>query len=305
MRKIKQAKVSFVSLCPVGTAKNRLQTVYKADAPQDQVEVEFRAVTKAAADFEEKGELLAVIYAPGLEDSDGHYAEADVVREMAHSHLQSGAALDIYHDGAAVSKADAYVAESFIIQAGDERFADWRDRDGNAVDVTGGWAQLIRIENESLRKAHRDGEWGDVSLAGTALLEPEEPRVEDTAKAEEDGLFHRLLGRVKKALGLGENSAEELEMKKEELLELLDERDTALIEKLTKALRPEEPEAPEGGDADPEPEGTENPLEARVAELEEALAKALKKPSAPASDTPTPSEDDELVALGKAIAKGE
>lgn len=303
MRKIKQAKVSFVSLCPVGTAKNRLQTVYKAGDPEGQVQVEFRAVTKAT---EDEGELLAVIYAPGLEDSDGHYAEADVVREMAHSHLQSGASLDIYHDGQSVSKADAYVAESFIIQAGDERFADWKDRDGNAVDVTGGWAQLIRIENDSLRKAHRDGEWGDVSLAGTALLEPEEPRVEDTAKAEEDGLFHRLLGRVKKALGLGEDSAEELEMKKEELQELLAEREAALIEKLTKALRPEEPQAPADGDADPEPEGSDSLTADQVAELvKQGIEKALKKPSAPASDTPPKSEDDELVALGKAIAKGE
>jgi hypothetical protein len=49
--------------------------------------------------------------------------------------------------------------------------ARFKDRAGSKVDVTGGWAVVIKIENEELRKKYRTGEWDGVSMAGPGRVE--------------------------------------------------------------------------------------------------------------------------------------
>jgi len=59
----------------------------------------------------------------------------------------------------------------FTIQQSDERFADWKDYDDNSVDVSGGAAARIQINDPDLRAAYREGEWDGVSLFGPAAVE--------------------------------------------------------------------------------------------------------------------------------------
>jgi len=163
-REILDADIRFISLCPRG--KNGFMTLFKADT----AEVHFVGLTKELPDFDEKGELLAVVWAPNIPDSDGDFASADVIEKMAHSYMKNAAKVDIVHDCQELSKDAAHVTESFIIQKSDERFLDWPGYDGSPMDVTGGWAVKMQINSPELRKAYRDGEWQGVSLYGPAKV---------------------------------------------------------------------------------------------------------------------------------------
>lgn len=166
MRRIKKAAIKFISLVPAGA--NKVDAVYKADGS-----FSFSPLVKASDNFDEEGELLAVVYAPNMRDSQGDIADASVVKQMAHDFIANGAGIDINHDGKPVGKDRARVAETFLVRKTDDRFHGWKDRDGNQVDLTGAWAAVIKIDDPELRKKYRSGEWAGVSMGGTALVEAE------------------------------------------------------------------------------------------------------------------------------------
>lgn len=196
-RRLVEVNVAFLSLVPVGA--NNLQAIYKEDTGAFEV--------MALAKLGENGELLAVVYAPEFRDSQGDIASADVCKQMAYSFAKNGAQIDVRHDGKPVGRERAFVAENFIVQKGDPRFAGMKDRKGTPVDPTGGWAVLLKLEDPELRKPYSAKEWGGVSLGGTA-------RVVLTEK-------------------------EEWDMDAKELLEILKVNNEAII----KALKPEPPAA--------------------------------------------------------------
>ena len=219
MKRLKKARIQFITLCPRG--KNLMPVLYKADGT-----VAFDALTKAT---EDAGELTNIVYAVETPDSDEHLASAEVIKDMAHAFQKEGGQIDIRHDGKPVSSDKAYVAESFIVQKGDPRFADYKDYDDNPVDATGAWATVIKIEDPALRQLYRDGEWNGVSMQGTGLLTVE--------KADEtDSLLQKIL----KAIGLkSPTNDEDVDMKNEELQALLKQDREVLVAELTKILKPE------------------------------------------------------------------
>lgn len=297
MRRILNAEVKLLSLVPRGA--NKLPVLYKSDGC-----VEFQPISKWN---DEKGELLSVVYAPELRDSQGDIASADVIRKMAHSFARNGANLDIKHDGVLLSKKQCYVAESFIIQKGDERFKDWKDYDGNPVDVTGGWATLLKVEDESLRKAYRDGGWNGVSLfADKAELA--------VGKSADD--VSGMLSELVKALRARNENNQEIDMKLEDLKKLLDERDEKLLksidEKIAKGAQPPAPEAPTKPPEQPGKSEAELKLEKQVSEMQARLDKLAKASTQPTQDEPPPEkktnsmltkEEAAGVVAGKRLAK--
>lgn len=184
-RRIKDAKIKFISLVPRGA--NRLPVLYKS-AEQT---AEFSTLTKFD---DERGELLSVVYAPEIRDAHGDIASADCIRKMAHSYAQDGKGVDIRHDEQPVAKDRAFVAESFIVQKGDSRFGDMKDDSGKPVDVAGAWAVLIKVLDQDLRRLYREGKWQGVSMQGPATLELEKNDAEDLHREFLDGLAKRLKG---------------------------------------------------------------------------------------------------------------
>lgn len=179
-RRILKADVTLVSLCKRGA--NGLATLFKGEGAK------FSALVKASTNFDERGELLAVVAAPGLVDSDGDvFASPDVIRNSMHSFMRNGGKLDLQHDLKPLPATSAYVAESFEIRKGDVRFTDWKDYAGNSVDVSGGWGMLIRIEDEQLRKAYRNGDWDGISLYAPAadlkVLEKSDDDITNTMRS--------------------------------------------------------------------------------------------------------------------------
>jgi hypothetical protein len=222
MKRIKKARIQFITLCPRG--KNQMPVLYKADGT-----VAFDALTKAT---EDAGELTNIVYAAERPDTDDQLASADVIKDMAHAFQKEGGQIDIRHDGKPVGSDKAYVSESFIVQKGDPRFADYKDYDGNPVDATGAWATVIKIDDPELRRLYREGEWNGVSMQGPGLLSVEKSDETDS-----------LLTKILKAIGLKSPTPDEdVDMKNEELQALLKQDREVLVAELTKILKPEKEE---------------------------------------------------------------
>lgn len=227
-RKILKGYVEFLSLCPKGA--NTIQTVYKADDGTNK-NISFAAITK---DLTEQGELIACVYSPDLVDSQGDTASAKVIKQMAYDFAHSGVGIDIRHDNKAISAEEAFVAESFIIQKGDPRFAGIKNYDGKVVDVTDGWGVVIKIEDEKLKTLYRSGEWGGISMGGLVLTEDIE---------KEDGAILKALKSIQDYLS-GKNTNKqndmEINMDKKELAELLLENNKQLVAAFKEAMKPAE-----------------------------------------------------------------
>lgn len=205
-----------------------MPVLYKADGS-----IEIQTLTKYEA---EKGELLALGYVPDSPDSQGDIADAEAVKSMAYSHMKNGAGLDIQHDGKVLTKAQAYVAESFIVQKGDPRFTDWP-----GVDATGAWGVLVKIEDPAIREAYKAKTLDGVSLFGRAEVE---------AIVKSDDAVHRIVEATIKAL----QGSKETDVDIKELTTALAANNTALVEALTKALKPEAPKIEEPKKDEPKAE---------------------------------------------------
>jgi len=179
MREILDANILFLSLCPKGA--NGFATLYKADTGN----VELTPVIVELEKFDELGQLAAVVYAPDLPDQHDDFASASAIKKMAHTFIRNGAKLDLVHSLKELPKDAVYVAESFIIQKGDPRFASVEHK-GESKDVTGGWGTIIQINDAELRKAYRNGEWAGMSMYGPAKVRNVDPVVEKTTKQETD-----------------------------------------------------------------------------------------------------------------------
>lgn len=180
-RRIIKAMPKFISLCERGA--NNLTTMFKSDGDS------FELQTLVKADMD-KGELLAVVYAPEVRDLQGDVASADVIKKAMEHAAKHGTQIDIRHNEKPVPTDSAYIAESFIVQKSDERFHDWKDYEGNPVDVTDAWAVRMQIDDPDLRKAYREGDWNGVSMGGSMLVEQEK------SSEDESGGLVSLLNRV-------------------------------------------------------------------------------------------------------------
>lgn len=214
-RRFKKANINFLSLCPRGV--NRLPVIYKAEGAL----LDLDTLIKASEKFDDDGELTAVVYAPELRDSEGDIASAAVIKDAMYEAARNGVNVDIRHNEKALPKTQAFIAESFIVQKNDARFNSMKDYSGQAVDVSGAWAVVIKIEDAALRKQYRSGEWNGISMGGTAAVEME--------KSDD------VLARLEKLLN---NRKEDIDMDKKELAEVLAESNKALVESITKAINP-------------------------------------------------------------------
>jgi len=176
--RIKSAKITKLALCPRGM--NGLRTLYKADDGTVTVEM----LCKASANFAEDGEILAVAWVPDLADNSptADWAEAAVVKEMLYGFMREGATLNLSHAGKDLTREQAFVAEAFLIQKDDPRFAGWQTYTGQPVDVTGGWGTVIKVDDPAIRKDHREGGWSGVSIEGKAVVDDVPPPIKKDDK---------------------------------------------------------------------------------------------------------------------------
>lgn len=229
-RRIKKAKIKFISLVPRGA--NKLPTIFKEDGSFD--------VQLLAKGMTEQGELTAVVYAPELRDSQGDIASAAVIKDMLYSAAKEGLEIDIRHDGKALGRDQVYVAEQFLVQKGDPRFEGLTDYDGNPVDPTGGWGVVIKIDDPSLRKLYAEGKWAGVSMGGVAEVEQEK---EDMSAAD------RIAAALEKKLNNKESS-----MTDEQIQNLAKATAEATATAVVAALKADKPEPAPAPTPEPKPD---------------------------------------------------
>jgi len=257
MRRIVKAKIKFLSLVPKGA--NKFPVIYKADDGS----FEWATIIKTPDNFEDQGELTAVVYAPEQRDSQGDIASGEVVKEMAYEFQREGGAIDILHDGKPISKDKAFVAETFIVQKNDPRFFEMTDYSGKKVDVTDAWAVVMKIEDKALRKLFKEENWNGVSMGGTAVVLQEKS----------DSLEDLLKSFVKRY----SNKKDDIDMTTEELVAALEKSNEALIKALTPAPEKKTPEP----EAKPEVTVDLNDAEAVKKHLESLEKKDKKEDNAP------------------------
>lgn len=220
MRRIKRANISFISLVPRGA--NQLPVLFKSEGETAQ----FNTIVKSER-FEEEGLLTAVVYVPDQLDSDGDFASAEVIKQMAHDYVMNVGAVDVKHNTQALKREQVSVVESFIIQKGDARFTDLKNYNGRPVDATGGWGVVIKVDDAELRRLYREGHWNGVSMFGPAVVEPLSKSIPDA-----------LASRLSKT---NNQSGNDMDIK--ELTAALEANSTALaktiVDGLVKALKPE------------------------------------------------------------------
>lgn len=259
LRRLKSAKIKFLSLCSQG--KNQFPVIFKSD---DRFEIE---PLLKDDDFESKGELTAVVYAPEVVDAEGDVASSEVIKQMAYDFMKEtriGTGIDIRHNEIAVPKEHAYVAESFIIQKDDPRFNPFKNTKGKTVDVTGGWGVVIKIENEELKKKYKSGEWNGISMGG--LGEKEIESSEDPVEK----VFKLLLSHL--------NPKGDIEMTTDELKQALKESNESLTKSISEALVKaiETKKSPEKSPESSPPKTPEIPFEGDPT-LAEDIKKHLEK----------------------------
>lgn len=214
--------MEFVSLVKRGA--NQLPVVYKDDEKRATISL----LTKAGANFDEDGEILGVVYAPDLEDSQGDVADAAAIKKIQRESTKHGFKLDMQHDGKALSADRAWLAENLIIAKGDERFTGFKDRSGVERDVTGGWGIVVRVEDPELRKQYRSGAWDGFSMAGPAELQ-------DITKDAASPQFERFIKAFETAFNQGGTAAED-EMTEAEMKKALTDNNAALSTSIVEAL---------------------------------------------------------------------
>lgn len=235
-----------------------MPVIFKADDQTLDVEL----LVKVSKDFMEKGELTAIVYAPEQRDSQGDIASAEVIKQAMYDAARDGVKIDVRHDGVALNKAQAFVAESFIVQPGDPRFAGIKTYGGKPVDPVGSWGVVMKIDDPALRQKYRDGEWNGVSMGGTAVVEADK----------EDNMAARVVAALAKRMGLTPPDDGDIDMDATELTAALTKSNEALattiVEGVAKVLKT---------DADAKAVEAKKIEDATIKKAEEDAAAAKKK----------------------------
>lgn len=159
-RRIKRGKITHVSLCR--RAMNQLPVLMKSG---DRVQIDL--LTK----MQGEGLMHALVYVPDVVDAEGDIASGPVIKQMAHDFLANGGNIDIEHNLQALGPDKIRIAETFIVQKGDPRFAGWKDYQGRDVNAEGSWALILKVLDPELRAAAERGELNGVSMFGQAEIE--------------------------------------------------------------------------------------------------------------------------------------
>lgn len=179
---LKNIKITHISLVKSGA--NQKEIIYKSS---DKEPLYAKQIQIKKSD-EELGVVYGIVYAPASVDTDGDYTNADEILKAAYDFMKNKNTGNVDKDHSfEIEK--AYVAESWILKENDAIFPD---------EPIGSWAVAIKLEDEELKKAVKDGDIAGISMAGTATKEDDET----VSKADEKNIsLNDLIDAMKKAFG--------------------------------------------------------------------------------------------------------
>ncbi|PHO09772.1 hypothetical protein CPG37_07080 [Malaciobacter canalis] len=179
---LKNIKITHISLVKSGA--NQKEIIYKSS---DKEPLYAKQIQIKKSD-EELGVVYGIVYAPASVDTDGDYTNADEILKAAYDFMKNKNTGNVDKDHTfEIEK--AYVAESWILKENDAIFPD---------EPIGSWAVAIKLEDEELKKAVKDGDIAGISMAGTATKEDDET----VSKADDKNIsLNDLIDAMKKAFG--------------------------------------------------------------------------------------------------------
>ncbi|MCK5872898.1 MAG: hypothetical protein KAG26_08730 [Methylococcales bacterium] len=229
-RKLKNLSVEFISL--VKKPANDKALILKGA-------VQF-ALAKTN---DEMQRAYGIVYSPNVEDLQGDIADAETISKAQTAFMKDRLQknIDTNHDFA---KVDAFVAESWIVRKGDELFPT----------EIGAWAVGLQVDDVSLWKDIKLGDYTGISLAGTASVEPVEKEISSALET------------LRKVFNITDKT-ESNEMDEKQVFERLEKANKAFHAELMKEVGNkffELQKANEAGEKSKE-------LEAKFSELQKAL----------------------------------
>lgn len=161
-KKLKDIAITHISLVKAGA--NGKAIIYKsADATPT---YDKQIVIKKTDN--EKGIVYGIVYSPNEVDTDGEFTDANEIVKAAYGFMKAKNTTNVDKQHSFENE-KAFVAESWIVKKNDSIFPDEKE---------GSWAVAIKLEDDELKKAVKDGEIAGISMAGTA-------QKEDVEKADE------------------------------------------------------------------------------------------------------------------------
>lgn len=153
-RELKDLRVGFISLVDKGANNKAIIWKAKHDGKQDSHLLKTIEIKKRD---EEQHTVYGIVYAPDEVDAHGDFATAQTIKQAAYNFMRDRNTdnVDVQHN---LIKTDAFVAESWIVQPDAPLFGD----------NPGAWAVAIKVENEDIWQAIKDGIIGGISLYGQA-----------------------------------------------------------------------------------------------------------------------------------------
>lgn len=156
-RKLKDINIRMISLVRAGA--NQKEIVYKNEKMQTQLAINF-----SKAD-DEQGVVYGIVYAPDEIDTQGDTANATEILKASYLFMKNGNmswCVDIEHS---LENIDAYVCESWIVKESDPFFKE-----------VGAWAVGIKVEDEAIKEAIKNGEIKGLSMYGTGTIDGAETK---------------------------------------------------------------------------------------------------------------------------------
>lgn len=155
MSRLTQLSVSFISLV-------RAPATGKALTLKTDGRAEVIRLVKADDD---RMMAYGIVYAPDEVDSHGDTADAVTIRRAAYEFMREGRAKNVDREHS-FSPESAYVAESWLVKAGDPLFSDQPE---------GAWAVGIQICDPDVWAELKSGDIAGISLAGIARVDAPAP----------------------------------------------------------------------------------------------------------------------------------
>lgn len=202
MAKLTDVKIKFISLVDKAANKKRFAIVKSENGG---IELD----TFILKQNEDKKLVTCVVYEPNTKDTHGDYMSEEDIEKAAHDFLINGKGADIQHDN---QKADVDIVESWVAKTDTVL--------GNQEIKKGTWVATMKINDDLIWKAIKDGRLTGFSMGGTAIKKSEERGDEEMSVTIEE---------IKKAMAEileKEAKTEDVEALKKKIAELEKEKET-------------------------------------------------------------------------------
>jgi len=153
-RILKDINIKMISLVRAGA--NQKEIIYKGESLQSTLRVDFLKSN------EEQGVVYGIVYAPNETDTQGDSTTTDEILKAAYKFMKNSnltQCVDVEHS---LNPVEAYICESWIVKTRDPFFSE-----------VGAWAVGIKLEDDNLKEAVKNGEINGLSMYGSGVVETE------------------------------------------------------------------------------------------------------------------------------------